>query len=102
MRRYVLSVSTLGLGLDDHGKRGSVRLPAGAKITVLDPVPVLPPENPVEMVSVLWNGRGVLIFLADLQERGLLVQAAQAHGHSHLLGDERSPDVVQLRTPRAS
>jgi hypothetical protein len=82
MRRYVLSVSTLGLGPDDHGKRSSVWLPAGAKITVFDPIPALPPDNPAEMVSVLWNGRGLSIFLGDLQERGLLVRATQAQGNA--------------------
>jgi hypothetical protein len=76
MRRYVLSVSTLALGCDDRGKRGSLLLPAGAKITVLDPVPVVPAKNPAQMITVLWNGRGVAIFLVDLQERGSLIRAA--------------------------
>lgn len=75
MRRYVMSVSTLGLGLEDEGRRASVRLPAGAKITVIDPVPTVPPENPAEMISVLWNGRGVAIFLEDLQKGGSLIRA---------------------------
>jgi hypothetical protein len=51
-------------------------LPAGAKITVLDPVPVVPAKNPAQMITVLWNGRGVAIFLVDLQEQGSLIRAA--------------------------
>ena len=78
MRRYVLSVSTLGIGFEDEGRKASVLLPAGAKITVLDPVPASPPENPAEVISALWNGRGVAIFLVDLQERGSLIRATSA------------------------
>ena len=77
MRRYVLSASTLGLGSDPQGNRGSVLLPAGAKITVLDPIPAVPTENPAQLIHVLWNGRGVSIFLVDLQQLGEQVRAAQ-------------------------
>ena len=60
------------------GERIAVRIPAGAKITAIDPVPEHKSDDRRQQVNVQWHGRDLMMFLVDLQERGVRIRAAEA------------------------
>ncbi len=63
-KRYRLNRSTLGLRVFEN-ERVLVTIPTRSVIQV-----VSEPTNRLGMVTVLWDGRTIELFAADLEERG--------------------------------
>jgi phage I-like protein len=78
MQYFVLSEATLAVTFDHQtGKKIAVTIPAGAKVTAIDIVPLEPASDRGEQVAVTWEDRTVQMFLADLQERGQRVHSVR-------------------------
>jgi hypothetical protein len=63
-KRFTLESSTMAVDTDS-GKRKAVTIPASSVIKV-----VSLPRSGDPMVEVLWEGRVVLMFIVDVEERG--------------------------------
>jgi hypothetical protein len=70
MRHFILREATIATGFDESGKRVAVTIPARAKITAVDIVPLEPTKDHAKQINVIWDGRSLTMFLADLQHRG--------------------------------
>jgi hypothetical protein len=62
--RYLLNCETLGIDGGDQ-QRKMVMIPEGSRITVAEA------KVGSRLITVLWEGRRVLIFAEDLDERGI-------------------------------
>ena len=67
-KHFRLKVDTLGIETLD-GKRSAVFVPAGAIIQVTQG----PSPTDGRMVDVMWNGKALVMFYVDIQERGEIV-----------------------------
>ena len=74
-QRFRLKKQTIATVMQD-GKRIAVRIPQGATVLVIDSVPEYQPGDRLQQVNVQWRGKGYIMFLVDLQERGEPIQAA--------------------------
>jgi hypothetical protein len=63
-KRFRLEISTTAVEIVS-GKRVAVRIPAGEAVKV-----VSGPRHGDRMMDVLWDGRVVMIFAVDVEERG--------------------------------
>jgi hypothetical protein len=63
-KRFKLEISTVGVEIVS-GKRVAVTVPAGDTIKV-----VSGPRHTDAMMDVLWEGRVVMLFAIDVEERG--------------------------------
>ena len=68
-KRFKLEISTMAVESVD-GKRVAVTVPAGETIKV-----VSGPRHGDRMMDVLWDGRVVMMFAVDVEERGTEVLA---------------------------
>ena len=71
---FRLKSATIATVMQDD-KRIAIQIPAGAKIISVDPVPEAKSDDRRQQVNVRWNGKDLLMFLVDLQERGVRVRA---------------------------
>ena len=70
-RSYRLRSETLGIS-DKERNPGMVMLPEGATVTIVDA------RVGSRMIDVLWDGKSVMIFAQDLDERGILEETKTA------------------------
>jgi len=74
--RSKLDISTLAASeMDRNGKLVLVTIPAGDIVTVAE-------ANGDKMVTVLWEGRTLVMFVADLEQRATEVLQETAGGGS--------------------
>ena len=74
-KRFRLKTDTMGIGTVDD-KRVAVTVPAGAMIEVTGG----PRANDMRMVDVRWDGRALVMFVEDVQNRG---EAVTSRGSRH-------------------
>lgn len=76
MQPVCLSTETVAVtyGSTDHGR--AILVPAGAEIFVVGSLEVPLEADNSRMVSVIWQGNTVWMFLVDLLERGTRVAGA--------------------------
>jgi hypothetical protein len=67
--RFKIRDATIAIRSDETRKKIAV-IPAGAEITLTDPIPLAPVSDHNETVNVSWEGRLLTMFLIDLQLRG--------------------------------
>ena len=70
---YILNKPILCNDSDEGRHRPAVMVPSDATVTITDW-----PLDGLRMVDVLWEGRTVMMFTADLKERGKRVQTRRA------------------------
>lgn len=63
-KRFKLETPTMAVGTLD-GKRVAVTVPAGETIKVISG-----PRHGDRMMDVLWDGRVIMMFAVDVEERG--------------------------------
>jgi hypothetical protein len=73
---FRLKRTTIATVMQD-GKRIAVQIPAAARIIAVDPVPEHIPDDRRQQVNVRWNGKDLIMFLIDIQERGERIQTAR-------------------------
>jgi hypothetical protein len=73
-RRVKLQSPTLAIGEDESGKRIAVTIPGGSLLKI-----VSEPHNGNRMVDVLLDGRALVMFAADLRQRGVEISEESAH-----------------------
>jgi hypothetical protein len=74
-QRFRLKKQTIATVMQD-GKRIAVRIPEGATVVAIDSVPANQSGADLQQVNVRWRGKGHMMFLVDLQEHGVPIQAA--------------------------
>ena len=72
--KFRLSRSTLGFVFVDSGKR-AIKVPTDSVIEVLTGE-----VNELHMVEVDWQGTRVMLFVVDVQERGIPVKSSHSKG----------------------
>jgi hypothetical protein len=82
-RCYRLSSETLGIS-DKEGHPSMVMLPEGATITILDA------RVGSRMIDVLWDGKSVMIFAQDLDERGIVEEPETRIHHEQAKSQSRT------------
>jgi len=75
--RFRLLRETTGIAALD-GRKLIVHIPAGAEVLFTGPFDALRDESPDRQVIVHWNGKAILLFGCDIQERGILVEGAES------------------------
>ena len=75
-KRFKLAKATLAIDVID-GKRTAITIPAEATIKVVSE----PSGHGDQMIHALWEGRTVVMFAVDIQERGTGItgQSAKAY-----------------------
>ena len=75
-KRFKLEISTLAASeMHRNGKLVLVTIPAGDIVTVAD-------TSADKMVTVLWEGRRLFMFVADLEQRAIEIPQETAAGGS--------------------
>ena len=64
-KRFRLTTNTLGIEATTDGKRTAVYVPAGAIIEVTQG----PSPTDSRMIDVLWEGKALVMFYADIEMR---------------------------------
>jgi hypothetical protein len=84
-RFYRLSSETLGIS--DSGKEGHptmVVIPEGARVAIREA------RVGSRMIDVVWEGRTVMIFTQDLDERGILEESAALGAHEQVKSQSKT------------
>ena len=74
-QRFRLKRTTIATVMQD-GKRIAVQIPADATIIAIDPVPECKSDDRSQQVNVQWQGKDLMMFVIDIQERGERIQTA--------------------------
>jgi hypothetical protein len=72
-KSYRLDKPTLCVNSTEDGHHASMLIPAGATVNIADG-----PLNSLPMVNAIWDGKAVMLFAVDLQERATLVKRRAA------------------------
>jgi len=76
MYRFRLKLSTVGVSHANDGRKTAQVIPQGAELMTGDADVEDPSANGRKLVSVVWEGRSLGIFLVDLLERAERVRHA--------------------------
>jgi hypothetical protein len=78
VQSFRLRDATIAIECDDAGKETATTVPAGAVVSLEEPMSQDPGANQSDMIRVSYHGRSLKIFLIDLQTRGESIPLALA------------------------